>query len=137
MNFDDARQDLVGHIFPLWAAAYATYPFIPPNTPPPDLADQVNPFVMMHITYTSGRQASMEYPNPVQRWTGYVLFEVFVREHTGSKTQTQLIDFLTANAGLQNIGGVISQVAVPLSPIHFKGWSKLPLRVPFYFDSIN
>lgn len=137
MNFEDARKDLVGHIFPLWTAAYSTYPLIPPNQTPPDFAKQVNPFVMMHVRYVSGRQASMEHVNPVQRWTGYVLFEIFVRENVGSSEQTQLADFLTVNMALQNVGGVIALTAIPLPAVEFKGWSKLPLRVPFYFDSIN
>ena len=137
MNFEDARKDLVGHIHPLWVATYLEYPFIAPNQAPPDLADQTKPFVMMHVRYTSGRQASMEHADPVLRWAGYVLFEIFVLEYSGSSLQTQLADFLTSSLGLQNVGGVITQAAVPLSPLEFSGWSKLPLRVPFYFDSIN
>ena len=137
MNFNDARADIAGFIFPLWVAAYPNYPFIPPNQPIPDLADQTNPFVMMHVRYTSGRQASMEHVDAVKRWTGYVLFEVFVKENSGSVIQTQLVDFLAAQLQQRTVEGVILQVSVPLPSLEFKGWSKLPLRVSFYFDSID
>lgn len=137
MDYEDARQDIVGHVFPLWVVQYPTYPLIPPNQQPPDLADQATPFVMMHINYVFGRQASIEASNPVKRRAGYITFEIFSREYSGSTTMTQIADFLTETMEVQTIGGVITRAATLMPSSDFKGWTKLPLRVPFYFDSIN
>ena len=138
MQFDAARIDLAEYIRPLWETKYPAIELITENSKPVDLTKRIEPFLQLTMRY-SGRssQLNMNGNNPLTRFPGRAVFQLFVKEFTGKKQIGQGLDFLSNTLAYKQIGLLLLKHPVPMPDSDAVGWYKGVLALPFQFDTLR
>lgn len=100
-----------------------------------DMGVQTDPFIAIEFIVGSGVQMSLGYTKVV-RYTGMLAIVIMVREGEGISTSLKMADQLCPALQMRNIGGVVTQAAMPQKPSDLNGWHYRPIALPFWFDDI-
>lgn len=96
--------------------------------------DSLTKFLSVEMAFVDGRQADLN-ARPVFRRFGYLKLYIAVKEYSGTRDQTLLMDYLADNLQTRYIGGALMKAARPQQPITQKGWRIAELWIPFEVDN--
>ena len=135
MNYESARDAVVGHLQTNWSTAYPSVPVFYENQDTPALDTVGNAFLRVELSFDDADQASLEGASPMTRVHGLFDITVMSKQGTGTKTGLSYLDFLVGLFKHRNLSGL--QVGTP-KPGHRElhdGWHMQQLLVPFWFNN--
>ncbi len=100
-----------------------------------DMGSQVDPYLAVDFVVSGGSQKSLG-KTKVVRYLGMLVICAAAREGQGVKLLLQWLDALTSPLQMRDIGGVVTQAAMPQAPKDVLGWHIRPLALPFWYDDI-
>lgn len=138
MKYDTVRVDLENYFRPLWAAKYPTVDFITENSVAVDLTKRTAPFLDSYFRFQgNSEQLNINGDDPLTRFSGHVVFQIFVKEFTGRKQLNESLDFVSNTLAYKQIGDLLFKHPVPMPSDTAVGWHKGVLFMPFQFDTLR
>ena len=135
-TYVQARDWIVAKASAAFAANHPTLPVFWDNALEIDPDATGSPFVRVTIEFDDARQLTIN-GVPERRVDGEIVFSIFTKKGSGTRTTLALVDFLETEFKYVTTGPVKTSTPYLAPKDDRGGWVNQDVLVPFFFDSLT